>query len=51
MFWIVIWPSSESISRAKAGCGETMAFLSAMANSYGAKWFDMDWKPQFDGGP
>ncbi len=22
-----------------------------MANNYGAKWFDMDWKPQFDGGP
>ena len=37
--------------RGKAGWGENMAFLSAMANSYGAKWFDMDWKPQFDGGP
>ncbi|TQD33720.1 sugar ABC transporter substrate-binding protein [Rhodobacter capsulatus] len=35
--------------RGKAGWGENMAFLSAMANSYGAKWFDMDWKPQFDG--
>ncbi|MDP3342570.1 sugar ABC transporter substrate-binding protein [Frigidibacter sp.] len=34
--------------RGKAGWGENMAFLSAMANSYGAKWFDMDWKPQFD---
>ena len=35
--------------RGKAGWGENMAFLGAMANSYGAKWFDMDWKPQFDG--
>jgi sorbitol/mannitol transport system substrate-binding protein len=35
--------------RGKAGWGENMAFLSAMANSYGAKWFDMDWNPQFDG--
>jgi len=35
--------------RGKAGWGENMAFLSAMANSYGAKWFDMDWKPQFNG--
>jgi sorbitol/mannitol transport system substrate-binding protein len=25
-----------------------MAFLTAMANSYGARWFDMDWKPQLD---
>ncbi|WP_417768390.1 ABC transporter substrate-binding protein [Stappia sp.] len=35
--------------RGKAGWGENMAFLSAMANSYGAKWFDMEWRPQFDG--
>ena len=35
--------------RGKAGWGENMAFLSAMANSYGAKWFDMDWNPQFNG--
>lgn len=35
--------------RGKAGWGENMAFLTAMSNSYGAKWFDMDWKPQFDG--
>ncbi|MDO5620258.1 MAG: sugar ABC transporter substrate-binding protein [Paracoccus sp. (in: a-proteobacteria)] len=34
--------------RGKPGWGENMAFLSAMANSYGARWFDMDWKPQFD---
>nr|WP_245415302.1 sugar ABC transporter substrate-binding protein [Hoeflea marina] len=35
--------------RGKAGWGENMAFLTAAANSFGAKWFDMDWKPQFDG--
>ncbi|MGG7565396.1 ABC transporter substrate-binding protein [Rhodovulum sp. DZ06] len=34
--------------RGKAGWGENMAFLSAMANSFGARWFDMDWNPQFD---
>lgn len=34
--------------RGKAGWGENMAFLSAMANSFGARWFDMDWSAQFD---
>ncbi|AWK84914.1 ABC transporter substrate-binding protein [Azospirillum thermophilum] len=34
--------------RGKAGWGENMAFLSAMANSFGASWFDMNWKPQFN---
>lgn len=34
--------------RGKAGWGENMAFLTAMSNSFGAKWFDADWKPQFD---
>ena len=34
--------------RGKPGWGENMAFLTAMANSYGARWFDMEWKPQFD---
>jgi sorbitol/mannitol transport system substrate-binding protein len=37
--------------RGKAGWGENMAFLTAMSNSFGAKWFDMDWKPQFDSQP
>ncbi len=35
--------------RGKAGWGENMAFLSAMANSFGARWFDQQWQPQFDG--
>ncbi len=34
--------------RGKPGWGENMAFLTAMANSYGARWFDMEWAPQFD---
>ena len=34
--------------RGKPGWGENMAFLTAMANSYGARWFDPEWKPQFD---
>ncbi len=34
--------------RGKAGWGENMAFLTAMSNSYGARWFDENWKPQFD---
>lgn len=35
--------------RGKAGWGENMAFLTAMSNSFGARWFDENWKPQFDG--
>jgi sorbitol/mannitol transport system substrate-binding protein len=34
--------------RGKAGWGENMAFLSATANSFGARWFDEKWHPQFD---
>ncbi len=34
--------------RGKAGWGENMALISAMANSFGARWFDENWKPQFD---
>ena len=34
--------------RGKAGWGENMAFLTAMSNSYGARWFDEKWMPQFD---
>ena len=32
--------------RGKAGWGENMAFLTAASNSFGAKWFDMDWNAQ-----
>ena len=34
--------------RGKAGWGENMAFLTATSNAFGARWFDEDWKPQFD---
>lgn len=34
--------------RGKAGWGENTAFITTMANSYGARWFDENWKPQFD---
>ena len=34
--------------RGKPGWGENMAFLTAMSNSFGARWFDEDWQPQFD---
>ena len=34
--------------RGKAGWGENMAFLSATANSFGARWFDENWKPQLN---
>ncbi|HEY1722451.1 MAG TPA: sugar ABC transporter substrate-binding protein [Magnetospirillaceae bacterium] len=35
--------------RGKAGWGENMAFLTTMANSYGARLFDEKWKPEFTG--
>ncbi|WP_299840562.1 sugar ABC transporter substrate-binding protein [uncultured Jannaschia sp.] len=35
-------------ARGKAGWGENMAFLTAMANSFGARWFDEEWNAQFD---
>jgi sorbitol/mannitol transport system substrate-binding protein len=34
--------------RGKPGWGENMAFLTAMSNSFGARWFDEKWKSQFD---
>ena len=32
--------------RGKAGWGENMAFITTVANSFGARWFDEDWEPQ-----
>lgn len=34
--------------RGKAGWGENMALLTATANSFGARWFDEKWQPQFN---
>lgn len=37
--------------RGKAGWGEGGAFITAMSNSFGARWFDEDWNAQFDTDP
>ncbi|MDZ5452345.1 sugar ABC transporter substrate-binding protein [Labrys sp. ZIDIC5] len=34
--------------RGKPGWGENIGQITPVANSYGARWFDMEWKPQFD---
>jgi sorbitol/mannitol transport system substrate-binding protein len=34
--------------RGKAGWGENMAFITATSNSFGARWFDESWQPQFN---
>jgi len=34
--------------RCKAGWGENIALITAMSNSFGARWYDENWKPQFD---
>jgi polyol transport system substrate-binding protein len=35
--------------RGKPGWGENMAFLTTMANSFGGRWFNEAWKPEFNG--
>ncbi|MEO1797040.1 MAG: sugar ABC transporter substrate-binding protein [Pseudomonadota bacterium] len=37
--------------RGKAGWGEGGAFITAMSNSFGARWFDENWQAQFDTQP
>ena len=37
--------------RGKAGWGENAAFITTMANSFGARWFNEDWEAQFDSEP
>ncbi len=34
--------------RGRAGWGENMAFITTVANSFGARWFDENWRPQLD---
>ncbi len=36
--------------RGKAGWGENMALITTMSNAFGARWFNPEWKPEFDGG-
>src|SRR5215831_3252411 len=45
-------PSTETYGiclRGKAGWGENMAFITTLANAFGARWFNEQWKPEFDG--
>ena len=35
--------------RGKAGWGENMALVSTMGNTFGARWFDEQWKSEFTG--
>jgi len=35
--------------RGKSGWGENMALVTTMVNTFGGRWFDMDWKPQITG--
>ena len=37
--------------RGKPGWGENMAFLGTLVNTYGGRWFDMQWKPQLTSQP
>ena len=34
--------------RGKPSWGDNMAFITTLANSFGARWFDEEWKPQLD---
>ncbi|WP_071796892.1 ABC transporter substrate-binding protein [Natronohydrobacter thiooxidans] len=34
--------------RGRAGWGENMAFITTVANSFGARWFNEDWEAQLD---
>ena len=34
--------------RGKAGWGENVALLTTMANAFGARWFDEQWKPELN---
>lgn len=34
--------------RGKPGWGDNMAFITTMANSFGAQWFNEDWTPDLD---
>lgn len=34
--------------RGKPGWGENMAYITTVANTFGARWFNQDWRPQLD---
>jgi sorbitol/mannitol transport system substrate-binding protein len=37
--------------RGKPGWGENMAYLGTLVNTYGGRWFDMQWRPQLTSQP
>jgi sorbitol/mannitol transport system substrate-binding protein len=37
--------------RGKPGWGENMAYFDTLVNTYGGRWFDMNWKPQLNTPP
>jgi sorbitol/mannitol transport system substrate-binding protein len=37
-----------SCQRGKPGWGENMAYVATLVNTFGGRWFDMDWQPQID---
>lgn len=37
--------------RGKPGWGENMGLISTIVNSFGGRWFDMEWKPQLTSDP
>ncbi len=37
--------------RGKPGWGENMGLITTMVNTFGGRWFDMDWKPQLTSDP
>ncbi len=37
--------------RGKPGWGENMAYFTTLVNTFGGRWFDMNWKPQLDTKP
>ncbi len=37
--------------RGKPGWGENMGLITTMANTFGGRWFDMQWKPQLTSNP
>ncbi len=37
--------------RGKPGWGENMAYFDTLVNTFGGRWFDMNWKPQLDTPP
>jgi sorbitol/mannitol transport system substrate-binding protein len=36
------------VMRGLPGWGQSMAVFGSMINTFGARWYDMDWNPQFD---